>query len=65
MIQPEPKSKGQLDYNEQGYIVQWDEVGLQIQVTDYHAGPLRLFCSDILALAKVARAKDFPEERDQ
>ena len=63
-MQPEPERRGRIEYSEQGFILHWDETGLQIQVTDYHAGRLRLLWKDILALARIANAEDMPEEHD-
>ena len=63
-MQPEPERRGQIEYSEQGFIVHWDETGLQIQVTDYHAGSLRLFWKDILALARIANTPNMPEGSD-
>ena len=50
----EPVRQGRINYLEQGFVLHWDEQGLRIEVTDYHAAVLRLSWGDILALAKVA-----------
>ena len=64
-MEAEPQRAGRIEYVEQGFILHWDETGLQIQVTDYHARPLRLSWKDILALARVASAPGGVEKPDQ
>jgi hypothetical protein len=49
-----PVKHGRINYLEQGFVLHWDEQGLRIEVTDYHATALRLSWGDIFALAKVA-----------
>jgi len=45
---------GRIDYDPEGFILFWDNVGLSIQVTDYHAGILQLSWNTVLDLAKRA-----------
>ena len=64
-MEAEPERAGRIEYVEQGFILHWDEMGLQIQVTDYHAKPLRLSWKEILSLAKVASTQGGVEKPDQ
>lgn len=48
---------GSIDLPREGYCIKWDEVGLQIEVTDYHAEKLNLSWMDILMLAEQYRPR--------
>jgi hypothetical protein len=58
----EPERSGRIDYASQGFSLHWDQTGLQVQVTDYHAKTLRLSWGQLLALARLAGAPDAPAE---
>ena len=46
---------GRLDYPNDGFVVSWDEHGVRVQVTDYHADVLHLPWETVLDLAQRAR----------
>ena len=46
--------RGSLEYLSEGYIIHWDERGLMVEVTSYHARPLLIVWKDLLALATMA-----------
>jgi hypothetical protein len=46
--------RGSLEYLSEGYIIHWDERGLLVEVTSYHARPLLIVWKDVLSLAKLA-----------
>ncbi len=48
-------SRGEIVYEQQGFAIRWDPVGLEIDVIDYHAKTLRLSWKDLLALERIAR----------
>ena len=50
-----PEKTGSIDLPREGYCIKWDEGGLQIEATDYHAGTLNLSWTDILTLAEQYR----------
>ena len=45
---------GRIDYPQEGFSVTWDENGLSVEVTDYHAGVLRLPWNAVFGIAKRA-----------
>ncbi len=57
--------RGRIEYTVAGFALDWDETGIRIEVTDYHAKPLSLAWRDILSLAKAAGATEGSGERDQ
>jgi len=57
--------KGRIEYTVAGFAVEWDETGIRIEVTDYHAKPLLLPWKEILALANAAGASEGAPERDR
>ena len=60
-----PVRQGRINYLEQGFVLHWDEHGLRIEVTDYHAAVLQLSWGDIFALAKVAGSPPAGSGREQ
>ncbi|MBI3447677.1 MAG: hypothetical protein HY049_01965 [Acidobacteria bacterium] len=53
-----------VDFNDQGYLLVFDERGVVIHVTDYHAGPLRVSWETLAGWRRQAtpeqRALPFP-----
>jgi len=47
--------EGRIEYLSEGFVVHWDEAGLEIEVIDYQTKPLRLYWKDLLSLQKAAR----------
>ena len=47
-----PEKTGSMDFPTEGYCVKWDQSGLQIEATDYHAGTLNLPWAYIMKLAE-------------
>ncbi|MBZ5641050.1 MAG: hypothetical protein LAO51_20105 [Acidobacteriia bacterium] len=45
---------GRIEYPHEGFSVTWDENGLSVEVTDYHAGVLRLPWNALFSIAKCA-----------
>jgi len=50
----DPQRSGKIEYPSEGFSVHWDRTGLEIQVTEYHAGILRLSWGTVLELASKA-----------
>lgn len=48
---------GSVEFPKEGYLVKWSPTGLQIEVTDYHAGTLKLSWKRIVELSEKALPK--------
>jgi hypothetical protein len=45
---------GRIHFEREGFIVRWDEDGMSINATDYHAGTLYLEWKTVLEIARRA-----------
>lgn len=63
-MEPELPKAGRAEFGAQGFVVHWDDAGLRIEVTDYHAKILRLKWKDVLKMAEAAGRRIGPEDRD-
>jgi len=59
--EPSAARAGTIEYPAEGFRVHWCSRGIEITVTEYHAGKLRLDWSTLLRLAHQAAV---PDERD-
>ena len=46
------EASGQIHYCKEGFTLHWNPRGLEIEVTDYHAGVLTLPWDQVLALVR-------------